>query len=293
MMNEALQRAVEATVGAFLGRSFRMTESRPCGGGCINTARIISDGESSFFVKLNRAEAIPMFIAEAAALQAMATTASIRVPVSVGTGSAGSHSFIVLEALEFGQPTSDGWSVMGRQLAALHRCTASAFGWDRDNTIGTTPQSNRRHRNWLDFFREERLRPQLERAARNGFHFDRAEALLSGLPRWLDGHHPVPSLLHGDLWFGNAAFLEDGSPVLFDPASYFGDREADLAFTECFGGFPQAFYTAYEAARPLPKGYPARKELYNLYHILNHANLFGSGYAAQADAMIRRLARGS
>jgi fructosamine-3-kinase len=181
---------------------------------------------------------------------------------------------------------------MGRALAAMHRTTDQRFGWRRDNFIGATPQSNRGNDDWTGFWRDARLVPQLALAGRNGLGsrlIDAGERLANMLPRLLAGHAPQASLLHGDLWSGNAAFLADGSPVLFDPAVYFGDREADLAMTELFGGFPRSFYASYSEAWPLDPGYELRRDLYNLYHVLNHANLFGGGYAAQAAALIGRL----
>jgi fructosamine-3-kinase len=145
---------------------------------------------------------------------------------------------------------------------------------------------------WTEFFRERRLRYQLELAARNGYGGRLQELgaeLLAHIEPLLADHTPAPSLLHGDLWGGNAAVDSEGAPVIFDPAVYYGDREADLAMTRLFGGFSAAFYSAYESAWPLPKGARARVDLYNLYHVLNHVNLFGGGYEAQAESMMERL----
>ena len=170
--------------------------------------------------------------------------------------------------------------------------TAKTHGWHRDNTIGTTPQDNARTGDWAGFFRDRRIAPQLALAARNG-HGGRlqrdGEKLLAQIPALLGSRAPAASLLHGDLWSGNAARLASGEPVIFDPAVYFGDREADLAMTELFGGFGADFYAAYAEAWPPAAGYPARRTLYNLYHVLNHLNLFGGGYRAQAEAMIGKM----
>ncbi|WP_269525813.1 fructosamine kinase family protein [Coraliomargarita parva] len=288
MANE-LEQAICAAISEATGETFKCSSSRHAGGGCINDARILSDGTRRYFVKLNTAANYPMFEAEAEGLKAILASRSICAPRPVTLGSAQGRAFIAMEALELTGSASGDWSAMGTQLAAMHRQTADRFGWHRDNTIGSTPQSNRRHDTWSAFFREERLRPQLELAHRNGFHFDRAQALLEAVDALLTGHTPPPSLLHGDLWSGNAGFTRDGSPVIFDPATYYGDRETDLAFTEFFGGFPPEFYRAYRQAWPLDPGYEIRKELYNLYHVLNHANLFGSSYAGQAGQMIRFL----
>ncbi|HEY6721986.1 MAG TPA: fructosamine kinase family protein, partial [Burkholderiales bacterium] len=162
----------------------------------------------------------------------------------------------------------------------------------RDNYIGRTPQINRLSPSWSDFWRDFRLVPQLELARKNklGMSLLRpGEQLVEALPDLLSGKAPAASLLHGDLWRGNAGFLADGTPVLFDPAAYWGDRETDLAMTELFGGFPRDFYSAYTEAAPLDQGYAVRKNLYNVYHVLNHANLFGGGYTAQAERMLERL----
>lgn len=182
--------------------------------------------------------------------------------------------------------------VLGHQLAALHRQPRPYFGWHRDNAIGSTPQLNGRHDDWIEFWRERRLGFQLDLAGRNGHcgslqrQGEQLRARLAGL---FEGYRPTPALLHGDLWSGNAASIADGQPVIFDPAVYYGDREADLAMTELFGGFPERFYAAYREALPLEAGYASRRTLYNLYHALNHLNLFGSGYRAQAEGMIAQL----
>jgi protein-ribulosamine 3-kinase len=169
---------------------------------------------------------------------------------------------------------------------------AENYGFAHDNFIGSTPQPNGWANNWVEFLREKRFGFQLQLAKQNG-HGGRLQdlgaALLEKLPAFFDGYTPQPSLLHGDLWGGNHAFLADGTPAIFDPAVYYGDREADIAMTELFGGYAGEFYAAYRAAWPLDDGYAVRRELYNLYHILNHANLFGSGYARQAEGMMQRL----
>jgi len=165
------------------------------------------------------------------------------------------------------------------------------FGWHRPNTIGTTPQPNDWAEDWTEFWIDRRIGWQLRLARRRGGQFPQSDRLLAAIPSLLEGHQPQPALLHGDLWSGNAAVTADGVPVIFDPATYWGDRETDLAMTELFGGFPDRFYTGYRSVYPYEPGYEIRKSLYNLYHILNHFNLFGGGYASQANAMIDRLLR--
>jgi fructosamine-3-kinase len=231
-----------------------------------------------------------MLDAEADGLRALAATGAIRVPQPIADGVAGSIAYLALEWLDFGGGGRD--ALLGRALAELHRKTGPRFGWHRDNTIGTSAQANAWSDDWPTFFRDRRLAPQFARAAANGHGgaFARSgDRLLLGVPTLLAGHSPVPSLLHGDLWSGNAARLASGEPVIFDPAVYYGDREADLAMSELFGGFGADFHAAYRDAWPLTAGYATRRTLYNLYHVLNHLNLFGAGYRAQAESMVGAL----
>ena len=282
--------AIEAAVSAATGEDFRIAGSRSAGGGCINQAWVVEGGGRRYFVKTNRAELVDMFEAEALGLAELDAARALRVPRPVATGVAGNEAFLVLEHLQLG--ARGDAAEMGHRLAQQHRETAGSFGWTRDNTIGSTPQANPKTPNWLDFLREQRLGVQLRLAARNGYGgslLRLGESLLARLDAFFPGYAPAPSLLHGDLWGGNAAYTTSGEPVIFDPAVYYGDREADLAMTELFGGFGQDFYAAYREAWPLDPGYATRKTLYNLYHILNHANLFGGGYASQAETMMQRL----
>ncbi len=230
-----------------------------------------------------------MLDGEAAGLAALAATRAVRVPAVAALGGTERHAFLALEWLNLVRGGCD--AALGRALAALHRCTSERFGWTRDNTIGSTPQENAWSATWMEFFRDRRLAPQFRRARDRGVRelTDAGERLLARVPALLAGHQPRPSLLHGDLWSGNAGRLQDGTPVVFDPAVYFGDREADLAMTELFGGFGPDFHAAYREAWPLDPGYATRRTLYNLYHVLNHCNLFGGGYAQQALAMIAEL----
>ncbi len=280
----ALQTSVSDVAG-----SFRIERATPVAGGCIHRCFILEGGGRRYFAKTNDRSALDSFAAEADGLAALAA-AGARVPAPLCRGQADEHAFLVLEHLEL--RGNGNYAVLGRSLATVHSVHGESFGWHRDNYIGRTTQLNRRSPSWSDFWREARLEPQLELARKNSLGRDlvgKGERLAEALPRLLSQHAPAASLLHGDLWRGNAAFLADGTPVLFDPAVYWGDREADLAMTELFGGFPQDFYSAYAKAAPLAPGYAVRKTLYNLYHVLNHANLFGGGYAAQAEAMIDRL----
>jgi fructosamine-3-kinase len=281
---------IAAQIGAACGRRFDPGRPQPVGGGCINRAVVLGSQGTRFFVKLNAAGQLAMFEAEAAGLAEMAATESIRVPAPLCAGVAGAESFIAMEYIELQGGRGDEVAA-GRQLAAMHRVTRERYGWERDNTIGSTPQPNLPSTDWVAFWRQQRLGHQLELAARNGYGGrlrQRGERLLEGLAALLD-HNPAASLLHGDLWGGNLGYDEAGEPVIFDPACYFGDREADLAMTELFGGFGHRFRAAYQEAWPLGDGYQVRKQLYNLYHILNHLNLFGGGYLSQAETMVDRL----
>jgi fructosamine-3-kinase len=282
--------SIADAIAAATGVPFATPALQPIGGGDINQAFSVQSGTCRFFVKANRAERLPMLEAEAAALRALIATHSVRAPQPLCSGTAVGQAFLVLEYLDL-RGSGDA-AQLGEQLAALHRAPQPQFGWAHDNWIGSTPQPNGWQHDWIAFWRDRRLGFQLRLAAKNGYGgaLQRdGEALLARLAGFFDGYTPAPSLLHGDLWGGNHGYLADGTPVIFDPAVYVGDRECDLAMSELFGGFAPAFYAAYREVWPLDAGYLVRKMLYNLYHILNHANLFGGGYAAQAQRMVAQL----
>jgi protein-ribulosamine 3-kinase len=264
-------------------RRLGITAAQPVSGGCIHRCYRATLAGRAVFLKANDARLADAFAAEADGLAAL-RAAGCTAPEPISHGAAGGSSFLLMEFLEL--RSRGDFAALGRMLAALHRRQGERFGWTRDNYIGSTPQPNGGHESWATFWRERRLGPQLALARRNGYELD-----AHGVSELLEGHAPPPSLLHGDLWSGNAGFLEGGAPVLFDPAVYYGDREADLAMTELFGGFPREFYSAYEEAWPLPAGYRERKHLYNLYHLLNHLNLFGGGYLGQVKTTLGLLAR--
>jgi fructosamine-3-kinase len=271
------------------GIPFQVSSQQPVGGGCINQTHVLSDGTRSFFVKVNQAHLVDMFAAEAQGLQHIWDSQTIRVPQPICWGTDGNLAYLVLECLSLGRGTPQVWQQMGQDLAAMHRVASpQGFGWDRHNTIGATPQMNTWTADWADFFSQQRLGYQLQLARRKGARFPKQEHLCAAIPQLLN-HHPQPSLVHGDLWSGNVAISQAGEPVIFDPATYFGDREVDLAMTELFGRFPAAFYQGYQDAYPLDPGYQLRKQVYNLYHVINHFNLFGGSYEAQANRMIAQL----
>lgn len=281
---------IEQHIRSTTGSTFHIRHRAPVSGGCIHSAWRIEDGSARYFVKTNQADKLPVFEAEAAGLAALAASHSLHVPLPVCYGAADGQAYLVLEWLDL---QDHGNAVqLGQQLAALHRTRTAQFGFDHDNHIGSTPQRNAWRDDWIAFWRDQRLGFQLKLAARKGFGGTlqhQGERLMAQLHGLFEGYQPQPSLLHGDLWNGNVGYTYDREPVIFDPATYYGDREADIAMTELFGGFPTDFYAAYHEIWPLDAGYEARKDLYNLYHVLNHANLFGGSYARQAEGMMGKV----
>jgi protein-ribulosamine 3-kinase len=258
----------------------RIQAPRRVAGGCIHECYQVRIDGAARFLKVNQARYADAFAAEADGLAAL-RAAGLPAPEPHALGVAGNEAFLVLEYLNLEGPVD--FVSLGRMLAQAHRRAGPRFGWQRDNYIGATPQQNRWSDDWATFWRDCRLQPQLLLARRNGLNLP--EGSFDFL---LKGHQPQPSLLHGDLWSGNVGFTRAG-PVVFDPAVYYGDREADLAMSELFGGFPPQFYAAYNDAFPLDGGYVKRKHLYNLYHLLNHLNLFGGGYRGQVEATLGLL----
>jgi len=300
---------IAAAVARSIGDATRTSQAafslEPVGGGCIHRAFKLTtdaaDGKHAWFVKTNDADKASMFDAEARGLASLGRAGAIRVPSLVAGPVVGDEdasdadegvAWLVLEWLDLVPLDAVSGAKLGEVLAAQHRRPQPKFGWARDNFIGSTPQSNVLADDWLDFWRTHRLQMQLRYAAHNRMPskmIDRGERLLADAGILFRGYAPEKSLLHGDLWSGNAAALDDGTPVVFDPAVYVGDREADLAMTELFGGFPKDFHAAYRNAWPLSDGYPVRRDFYNVYHVLNHANLFGGGYVRQAEQLIEKV----
>jgi fructosamine-3-kinase len=285
MWNEIAQEISKVTK-----EKFEIGDRRSVSGGCINQGYKVTGNGKSYFVKINQASKVEMFAAEGLGLEQMLATHTIRVPQPICWGMADSSSYLVLEWLEFGEGNSQSWEEMGRKLAAMHKAGgASQFGWERNNTIGSTPQINTWTGNWADFFAEHRIGYQLKLANRKGNNFYDYPDVIAAVKKILVDRNPPPSLVHGDLWSGNAAITVCGEPVILDPATYYGDREVDIAMTELFGGFPAAFYRGYDRVWQLEEGYRERKTIYNLYHILNHYNLFGGGYGSQARSAIAQI----
>lgn len=245
--------------------------------------------DQDWFLKSGDAEVLA---AEADGLQALADAAALRVPRVEACGAVAGEGYLLLEWLPLLRSAAGSAARLGEALARQHLSQGGRFGWPRPNFIGATRQFNRESDDWVSFFREQHLGFQLRLAAENGYRGRLQESctlLISGLSSFFSGYSPHPALLHGDLWGGNWGTLQDGAPVVFDPAVYRGDRETDLAMTELFGGFPDEFYDAYRLHAPLDAGYRVRRGLYQLYHVLNHLNLFGDGYLGQAQGLIDRL----
>lgn len=262
----------------------------PVSGGDINRAFQVAlrDGTHLFMKRNSR----PFFSAEADGLEAIRATHTIRVPEVIATGKDGEY-YLLLEWVEAAPKNRDFWESFGHELAAMHLSpTPTAFGWTSDNYIGAAPQKNTPHDQWVPFFRDCRLTPQFE-GARHWFHDDdrkKIQHLLDHLDQYL-AEPARPSLLHGDLWSGNFTTGPDGKAWLIDPAVYVGHAEADLAMTELFGGFHPRFYSAYREVNPIQPGYKERRDLYNLYHLLNHLNLFGAGYLGEVRRILKHYCK--
>ncbi|MEY2985165.1 MAG: hypothetical protein RLZZ568_1782 [Cyanobacteriota bacterium] len=288
-MQASLWAAIARQITQTTGQPFTVEQRLTVSGGCINQGYCLRGGQQQYFVKINQANQLAMFQTEALGLEQIAATDTIRVPQPICYGSEGSQSYLVLEWLAFGRGNRDSWYRLGQQLAALHQAEGSdQFGWQCENVIGATPQLNPWTDSWAEFFAEQRLGYQLRLARRKGGDFPDPETIGPRVKALLGDRQPRPALVHGDLWSGNAAILSSGEPAILDPATYYGDPEVDIAMTELFGGFPAPFYQGYNAVSPLDRGYQRRKTIYNAYHILNHFNLFGGGYARQAQQMLKQ-----
>ena len=272
------------------GLEFGQLEATPMPGGDINRAWRLSDGQHQFFIKTNSRERLPMFEAEMTGLDIMLRSDSIRVPRAIGCGIAGPQAFLAMEYLDLSGRPDD--VLFARQLAAMHQNTQNQFGFAIDNTIGLTPQINNCCDDWISFWQQHRLGYQLSLAKSNGYGdklYDAGMRLNDQVDYFFVDYEPLASLLHGDLWSGNWAADETGNPVIYDPACYYGDHETDLAMMELFGSPGPVFFDTYAEIFPIDPGYAQRRDLYNLYHILNHANLFGGSYVSQAQRMIASL----
>jgi fructosamine-3-kinase len=301
MVSTALSEAVERLLGSVLHASVRIDRARPVSGGSINRAALVElDDGRTVFLKWNPAPLPHMFELEAEGLEALAQVGVLRVPGNALAGGGNGDPappFLVMEAIATGAKRRGFSETFGRRFAEHHRAgRGERYGFAHDNYIGATPQPNGWSDDWVTFWRERRLGFQLDLARQEGRASSELEGLgdrlLERLDEWLvtpgDDEEP-PCLLHGDLWGGNYLVDENGEPALIDPAVYYGRREADLAMTRLFGGFDARFYAGYEESWPLAPGAETRLRIYELYHLLNHLNLFGKGYLGSCLEILRRL----
>lgn len=311
-------------MGARTGRAAGIVSATPVGGGCINpSARVTFDSGDPSFLKWNPSAAPDMFEAEADGLRALARPGVLRVPEVLGFGGSGTEvdpGWLMMEFIPQGRPGPDYGPRLGEELATLHGSGASAspdpastgpptgpktdprlgnlYGWHRDNFIGSLPQENDPAEGWTDFWRERRLEPQLRLARTRGYLRNGGGRIMDDLMSRLDqimagADVHGPALLHGDLWSGNYYPGPSGEPVLIDPAVYRGSGEVDLAMMELFGSLPRGFTDGYSSRRPLAPEYSAfRRDLYQLYYLLVHVNLFGGGYVRGALSAAERVLRG-
>ena len=292
MFPDALKSTIESLLSDQKGMHVSISETRPVGGGCINQACRLKTGAGNYFIKYNSATAFPgMFEKEAAGLKILSGTQTISIPQVVQHGEAGNYSFLLLQFIESGKVKSNFWNEFGTKLAGLHHNTHSFFGLDHDNYIGSLVQKNNPHPDFTSFFILQRIEPQLKEARNKGAFSQGDTRYFDSLFRQLNNIIPPekPSLVHGDLWSGNFMVTSEGSPCLVDPAVYYGHREADIAMSLLFGGFEPAFYEAYNQTWPMEKGWQKRMDIFNLYPLLVHVNLFGGGYAGQVLRIIRQF----
>jgi fructosamine-3-kinase len=292
MFPEELKKSVELTLSSQYEKPVEISEIRSVGGGCINEAFSLKTNFGKYFIKFNSSTTFPgMFDKEAAGLKILSDTKTIDIPEVTGTNRTTKYSYLLLQFIENGIPSGNFWSDFGSKLADLHRNTSEFFGLDHDNYIGSLAQSNKKHPDFYSFFVSERIEPQLKEARNKGAFNHRDTRCFDSLFKSLHNIIPSekPALIHGDLWSGNFMVNKDGSPCLIDPAVYYGHREADIAMTQLFGGFQPEFYHAYNQSWPMEKEWQKRTDIFNLYPLLVHVNLFGGGYAAQVLQIIRQF----
>ena len=289
-LDKSIANAVEESLQPVLGNHLAISDFKPVGGGCINNGGKLITNEGPFFIKYNDARYEGMFDAEAKGLRLLKNAGSIHIPTVYTTGKTSQNQiFIVLEWIESGSKKRGFWKQFGQELASLHKVSSKQFGLEFDNYIGSLPQYNTQHDKWTLFFTEERIERQIRIGQDKG---SLPEATIKGLRALYPLLNQIfpdeqPALLHGDLWGGNFMVNDAGEPSLIDPAVYYGHREMELAFTKMFGGFDKAFYTSYHEAYPIEKGFDERKDLYNLYPLLVHVNLFGGAYLTEVREILR------
>ena len=248
--------------------------------------------EADCFLKIGSSNDFNRFAAEASGLELISLTNTVQTPQVFSFGNIGDNAYILMEFLDMRTQTNHSALELGKQLAKMHKSTADSFGLEEPNWIGLTKQLNKQETDWVVFYKDQRLLPQLELAYSKGYTAtleDKATHLLNNLDMFFEDYEPVPSLLHGDLWSGNWGTLYNNEPVIFDPAVYYGDRETDIAMTLLFGGFSQEFYESYNHTWLMSSSFNTRQDLYNLYHLINHLNIFGTSYLTQSEKLLDKL----
>ena len=280
---------LETTFKSDFGSSFVIHEAIPVEGGDINLAFHLDTNQGQYFVKLNTPEKVDMFRAEREGLLELAKCESLVVPEPITCGANANAAYLCLSFIEMAADIDDG--LLGEAIAELHSPMGQEFGWSSNNFIGSSVQHNNWSGDWPQFFWSMRLEPQLLNMLEAGSSFPESalEPLKAASIAILEGRSYVPSLVHGDLWKGNVGMTRDGKSCIYDPAIYWGHAETDLAMARIFGGFREEFFEAYEAVRPYEAGEEERLLVYQLYHLLNHYNLFGGTYLQQCIKQIDRI----
>ena len=287
-----MRTGIENIIAKLLGDNVQIINTIPLAGGSINESFKINTNNGVFFIKKNSSSQFPqMFEKEVSGLKTLRDANEIIIPKTIGVAESATESFLMLEFIESGTRVKHFWEIFGNQLANLHNHTSDFFGLEIDNYIGSLQQTNKKHTNWSDFFREERLEKQVILARNSGLIDKSVVTSFDKFYNHLYDLFPVEpaSLLHGDLWGGNFMVNEAGLPVIYDPAVYYGHREMDLGMSKLFGGFDEQFYTSYNKHHPLENGWEERLDYCNLYPLMVHVNLFGGGYAQSVKSIISKF----
>lgn len=281
---------IESLLIQVAGTDVKVHEVRPIGGGNTSRAFAVKSSKGNFFIKTNRAGLVDMFEKEVRNLELLRSTVPNNTPEVIGFGTVDHVSYFILKLIEPGKRVPDFWADFGRTLAQIHKVHNTTYGLEYDNYIGSLPQSNKQNTNWIDFFIEERIWPQARKAEKvlGADIIEMIDKLCVRLPELLTQSRPT--LLHGDLWSGNFTLNQTGTVCFVDPASYYGNREIEIAYTKLFGGFEDEFYHAYNEILPLDNGFfDSRVDIYNLYPLLVHVNLFGGWYIASVRETLKRF----
>ncbi|MGO4892801.1 fructosamine kinase family protein [Flavobacterium sp. W21_SRS_FM6] len=280
---------ISEEISKSINKDFICDDIREISSGHSHKAFKITDGRSRYFVKTNQKSYLPHFESEIDGLTHLSKAQLFRLPKIICSGVVADKAFLVLEFLTLSEGTTENWFQFGQLLAQQHQThTQNMYGWQEDNYIGLSPQPNKWNKKWCQFFAEQRIGFMLQLLAEKGKNLANIDKIVAAVFKLLAGHVPVASMLHGDFWSGNSGFHK-GLPTLFDPALYYGDRETDIAMSELFARLPTAFYEGYQATWPLDPGYEYRKPVYQLYHVLNHALIFGEHYIQSAQAILKNM----